>query len=287
MTLSLHRPLVVFDVETTGLSFDSDRVIEIAALKIYPDGTREQRCRRLNPEIPIPPEASQIHGITDEDVATEPTFSQAARAIFEFFDGCDLAGYNILRFDVPMLAAEFRRLEVRWPAEGVVTADAFRAYRMQEDLYSLAKAHEHYTGESFSDAHAALADVLATVRVIEAQAQRYNAPTMDALQKLTREPDWADAEGKLRWKDGEVVFAQGKHEGEPITKVPSGYLRWVLTETFPADTKEMVRAELKRREEAAKRLGARKDMTEREQFDLALDLVLSPENFDPQSGRGL
>jgi DNA polymerase-3 subunit epsilon len=277
--LELQRPLVVFDVETTGLDLEQDRVIEIAALKIHPDGTREERCRRLNPEMPIPAAATEIHGITDADVTSEPTFAQAARAIFEYFDGCDLSGYNVRRFDVPILAAEFRRVSVRWPAEGAVVVDAFKVYRLQEELHTLAKAHEHYGLGRLDVAHAALADVSAAARVLEAQAQRYGAADIAALERLSREPDWADSEGKLLCRDGQIVIGFGhKHKGEPLSQVPGGYLRWMLKDEFQADTKAIVRAELERREANGQRT------TPPTQEELS---TLFRESYDPQSERGL
>jgi DNA polymerase-3 subunit epsilon len=205
---SLDRPLAVFDIESTGISPGADRIIELSVVKITPNGKREGHTWRINPGVPIPQEATEVHGITDEDVADCPSFADVAQEVQAVFDGCDLCGYNLLRFDIPMLTEELLRAGIRFES-----------------------------------------DVLATIRVLEAQLERYRDLPRDieALDRYCnpRDPDWADRTGRLKWGDGEILLNFGKRKGRPLRDIVEndpGLVKWILRSDFPRDTKEIVEA---------------------------------------------
>jgi DNA polymerase III subunit epsilon len=235
MRLKLPRPLVVFDLETTGTDPQRDRVIEMAAIKIWPDGRRDEKVRRFNPGIPIPKEATAIHGITDEDVRNEPPFAKVARGpkgIAAYFAGCDLAGYNVINFDIPMLAAELERVGERLDVTGIAVIDAFRIFINREPR-NLTGAVRFYLGREHAEAHSAAGDVRATVAVIEAQLNRYpDLPdTPLELDGAVRDPEEVDRRGKLRWIDGEVAVNFGRHKGRTLrwlAREEPDYIRWMI-----------------------------------------------------------
>lgn len=249
--LRLTRPLVCFDLESTGTDPEMDRIVEIAVLRIDPAGAREERCRRINPERPIPAEATAVHGIRDEDVHDAPTFRQIAKSLLEFFAGADLTGFNVLRFDVPLLAREFRDcgLDLELDARRVV--DVMTIYHMKERR-DLSAAVRFYLARDHVRAHAAEMDVAAAYDVLQAQLERYQdlPRTVEELESLCR-PRMADAVdrwGKFVWKDGEAVFAFGRHQGRPLREVAGqapDYLEWILSCDFPADARELVVRALK------------------------------------------
>jgi DNA polymerase-3 subunit epsilon len=221
-SVPLERPLAFLDLETTGTAPHRDRIIEMAIARIQPNGQTETRNWRFNPGIPIPQESSAIHGIYDEDVAREPEFHQRAREVVSFLDGCDLAGFGILGFDVPMLRIECERAGVELPMRGRRVIDAKTIYHMYEPR-TLAAAHEFYCGELLTGAHAAEADALAAYRVLLGELARYKdlPQTMDGLHTLCNpdQADWVDEHGRLIWKGDEVYFNFGKHRGEPVREV--------------------------------------------------------------------
>ena len=242
----LQRPLAVFDIEATGTSPRSDRIVEIAVIRIHPDNTRDSKTYRVNPEMPIPPEATQIHSITDADVADCPRFADIAHELLTLLDGCDLAGYNVLRFDIPMLAEEFLRVGLQFDTEGRRVLDAQRIFHRREPR-DLTAALSYYCGEMHIDAHGAEADALATARVLEGQLVRYpDLPRdMDELDAYCnpRDPSWVDKTGRLTWADGQVVLNFGRKKGTPLRQLVEqdpGFIKWLLRSDFPRDTQELV-----------------------------------------------
>jgi DNA polymerase-3 subunit epsilon len=237
MRLKLNRPIIFFDVETTGLDPRSDRIVELAAVKVWPDGSREpeEKCRRFNPLVPIPKDATAVHGITDEDVKDEQPFAKYARGeggIASFFAGCDLAGFNILGFDIPILAAELERAGEKLDLGDVSVVDAFKVFTSHEPRH-LSAAVRFYCGREHEDAHTALGDVRATIDVIDAQLERYDdlPGTPEEIDRSMRDPDAVDRAGKLRWVDGEVVVAFGRHKGRGLrylSREEPDYIRWMI-----------------------------------------------------------
>lgn len=249
--LNLDKPLAVFDIESTGVNPRADRIIDLAVVKLMPDGSRQEHCWRLNPEIPIPPAASEVHGIYDEDVRDCPTFKDHAREIDEVLRGSDLAGFNVLRFDIPLLREEFLRAGVPFVLDGRRVFDAQRIFHMKEPR-DLSAALNFYCGEMHLDAHGAMADVLATIRVMEGQYERYddlpdNMDDMDALCN-PRDPDHIDEAGRFKWDGDEAVVNFSKYQGTPLRELAAeepGFLRWIVKNDFPRDTKEIAEAALK------------------------------------------
>lgn len=250
MRLQLQRPLVFFDLETTGIEVQQDRIVEICVIKVMPDGERLSRSRRINPEMPIPPEATAIHGITDQDVADQPTFRQVARSLYDFLADCDLAGYNIIRFDVPLLVEEFKRVDMDFSVENRNLVDACVIFHRKESR-DLAAALRFYCNEEHVDAHGAESDVLATIKVLEGQLERYDDLPADAAALAEfcnqRKSDWVDRDGKLRWRNGEVVLAFGRQKGTSLRELAennSGYLSWIVGSNFSTEIKQIVAAAL-------------------------------------------
>ena len=220
MGLELKRPIVFFDIESTGLDPERDRIIELAAIKIHEDGTREEKCKRFNPLQPIPKEATAIHGITDADVKNEPPFYKVARGekgIAAFFRGCDLGGFNILYFDIPLLKKELERAEETLDLSEVHVVDAMLIFKKKEprDLEAAAK---FYCDKPHQDAHSAFGDVQMTVEVLMAQLERYDdlPRTPQEIDAALRHPDAVDRLGKLKWVDDEVTLDFGKHRGRTL-----------------------------------------------------------------------
>lgn len=251
--LNLKNPLVVFDLETTGTNISQDRIVEIAMVKALPDGSIEEKSRRINPTIPIPHETSLIHGIYDEDVKDEPTFSQIAKSLVQFLEGCDLAGFNVLGFDVPMLVEEFLRANVDFDVDNRKIVDAQKIFHLMEKR-NLTAALKYYCDKDLENAHSALADTRATYDVLVAQIERYEG--QDAFDNLGKKLDTiqndmgmlhnlttssrVDLAGRMIYKDGKEVFNFGKHRGKNVTDVlekePSFY-DWLMKGDFPLDTK--------------------------------------------------
>jgi DNA polymerase III subunit epsilon len=251
--LNLKNPLIVFDLETTGTSISNDRIVEIALIKVLPDGTTEEKNRRINPTIPIPAEASMIHGIYDADVKDEPAFKQVAKSLAAWMEGCDLAGFNILNFDLPMLVEEFLRADVEFEVDNRKIVDAQKIYHLMEKR-NLAAAYQFYCDRTLENAHSAVADTQATYEVLLAQIQKYDGQeAVDPLgNKLgTIENDIAsinrlsvnrtvDLAGRMVYKGNQIVFNFGKHRGKEVSQVlkeePSFY-DWVMKGDFSLDTK--------------------------------------------------
>ena len=244
LSLKLDRPLVVFDIESTGISPRKDRIIELAAIKINVDGSEEERCWLMNPTIPIPPETTAIHGIKDEDVKDCPTFADRAEEILEFFEGADLSGFNADRFDIPCLEEEFVRLGMNFATAQRRRIDVQRIYHRMEPR-DLTAAVKYYLGRNHDGAHGAGADTRATAEVLKAQLVKY----AETLPKTTAELDeWivprdpynADRNGIFRWKDGEWTINFGKKRGESLKKImlnEPNFLKWMLKGDFDADAR--------------------------------------------------
>lgn len=248
---NLTRPLAVFDIESTGINPRTDRIVELAIIKLLPDNMRESHVMRLNPTIPIPPEATAIHGITDADVRSQPTFADRAKRIRDLLEGCDLGGFNIVRFDIPMLIEEFARCGEQIDLDKRRLVDAQRIFHMRERR-DLAAALYFYCGEQHPDAHGAEADTLATIRVLEGQFSRYKdlPRSIEELDKLCnpRNPQWVDRMGKLKWLNGEVVINFGRKQDtslRALAESDASFLNWMLKADFPLDVREIVQNALR------------------------------------------
>lgn len=245
--IKLKRPLAFLDIEATGVNPRADRIIELAVCTVYPDGTRKSAVFTVNPGMPIPAESSAIHGFKDEDVADCPLFAEKAHEIAACLDGCDLAGYNLIRYDVPLLCEEMARAGLSCDLAERAIVDAQRIYHMREPR-DLTAALAFYCGEQHTGAHGAVADVEATIRVIEGQFEKYEDLSTD-VEELARlcdfkKTDWVDRTGKLKWRDGEIVLGFGKRGGELLKDLVAkdrGYLDWLLKSNFPRDTQQIVR----------------------------------------------
>jgi DNA polymerase-3 subunit epsilon len=239
---------VVLDLETTGVDPQTDRIVEVSVLKILPGGNRQHHTRRLNPGIPIPATATAIHGITDADVAGEPSFRQVATALEAFLRGCDLCGFNIKRFDLRLLYAEFQRAGVPFDLEGRALVDPQEIFHHFERR-DLTAAVRFYLDRAHDEAHSAAADVLATAEVLDAMLGRYAELPRSAedLHVHFKDPKAVDSNGKFVRVNNEIRFAFGKYKGQPLAVVARespGYLRWMLSGDFFSDTKDLVRQAL-------------------------------------------
>ena len=245
--LSLDKPLVVFDIESTGISPRKDRIIELAAIKVMPDGSEIEQCWLLNPTIPIPPETTAIHGISDEIVKDCPTFAEKADEIFAFFEGCDVSGFNADRFDIPCLEEEFARTGRNFASSSRRHVDVQRIYHKMEPR-DLTSAVRLYLGRDHAGAHGAEADTRATLEVLKAQMARYpqlpkTSAEMDEYL-APRDPMNADRNGLLRWVDGELTVNFGRKKGESLRRLlinEPNYLRWIVKGDFDTEVRAIVR----------------------------------------------
>ena len=247
LNLKLDRPLAVFDIESTGISPRRDRIIELAAVRVEPDGAETERCWLLNPTVPIPPETTAIHGITDEIVRDCPTFADKAGEIFAFFEGCDLSGFNADRFDIPCLEEEFARVGKNFAPSSRRHVDVQRIYHRMEPR-DLSAAVRFYLGRDHTGAHGAEADARATLEVLKAQMEKYPGlpQTVKEMDEylVPHDPLNADRYGMLRWKDGELTINFGKKKGESLRKLmlnEPNYLRWIVKGDFDTEVKAIVR----------------------------------------------
>ena len=245
MKLKLTRPIVFFDLETTGVDVVNDRIVELCMVKISPDGSRLTGTRRFNPLIPIPNEAAAVHGITNDDVRDCPTFAQRATQIAQFIEDCDLAGYNSNRFDIPLLVEELNRAGVHIDIDNVKMVDVQTIFYKKEPR-TLVAAVQKYCGRDLENAHAAEADVLATIDVLEAQLEFYDdlPDTVEELAEFSKMNNNVDLAGKVIVNDdGNTVFTFGKYAGHDVKKTfkadPS-YYNWILKSNFTANTKSVL-----------------------------------------------
>lgn len=245
MKLKLKNPIIFFDLETTGTSITNDRIVEISYHKVYPNGREDTKTILINPEIPIPAEATAIHHITNEDVAKCPTFKMVAKEIARDIEGCDLAGYNSNRFDIPLLAEELLRAEVDIDLSKRKFVDVQVVFHKMEQR-TLAAAYKFYCNRELEDAHSAEADTIATYEVLQAQLDRYPEleNSIEFLSKFTTQNNNVDFAGRMIYNDkGEEVFNFGKYKGqlvEDILRKDIGYYGWLIGNDFPLHTKKML-----------------------------------------------
>ncbi|HHU56858.1 MAG TPA: 3'-5' exonuclease [Bacteroidales bacterium] len=245
MQLNLKNPLVFFDLETTGINIVSDRIVEIAILKVQVNGKEELRSYRINPEMPIPRQASEIHGIYDEDVKDAPTFKQIARDLAKFLEGCDLGGFNSNKFDIPLLAEEFIRVDVDFDMQKRRFVDVQTIFHKMEKR-TLEAAYKFYCQKDLKDAHSAEADTVATYEVLKAQLDRYPELENDVsfLAKFSSHNRTVDFAGRIVYNDNDVeVFNFGKYKGvsvEEVLEKDPGYYGWMMNGDFPLYTKKVL-----------------------------------------------
>ena len=246
MKLNLKNPLVFFDLETTGINISRDKIVEASFLKVYPNGKEEIRTYRINPEMHIPEESTAIHGITDEDVKDCPTFKQLAKTLTDFLEGCDMAGFNSSRFDVPMLAEEFLRAGVDFDMSKRKFVDVQIIFHKKEQR-TLEAAYRFYCDKELENAHSAEADAVATYEVLKSQLEKYPDLEND-INVLSKEfssfNNNVDFAGRIVFNEkGEEVFNFGKHKGKSVAEVfknePS-YYAWMMEGDFPLNTKQVI-----------------------------------------------
>lgn len=245
MKLNLKRPLVFFDLETTGTSITHDRIVEISYIKIMPDGTEQSETIRVNPGMPIPPASTAVHHITDADVADAPRFADIARHLDEVFADSDLAGYNSNKFDVPLLIEEFSRVGINFQIKGRHFVDVQNIFHKMEQR-TLIAAYKFYCGKNLEDAHSADADTRATYEVLLGQLDRYDSLENDVekLAEFSRSGRSLDLSSRVVLNDkDQPVFNFGKHKGRPVREVfrnePSFY-SWIMQADFPKNTKDVL-----------------------------------------------
>lgn len=247
MELNLKNPILFFDIESTGLNVATDRIVEICAVKIHPNGDQEIKTRRINPTIPISPEAQAVHGISDEDVKDCPTFKQIAKSLAQWMSGCDIAGYNSTKFDIPLLAEEFLRAEVPdFDFRKRKLIDVQTIFHKMEQR-TLSAAYKFYCQKDLENAHSAEADTLATYEILKAQLDRYPETLqndMSFLAEFSTKNKNVDYAGRIVYNEKNIpVFNFGKHRGVPVkevlTKEPS-YYSWMMNGDFTLDTKKVL-----------------------------------------------
>ncbi len=246
MNLKLRRPIIFFDLETTGVDTSRDRIVEISLAKIMPDGEEIVRTRRINPTIPIPAEASAIHHITDDDVKDCPTFRQIAKSLKDFMEGCDFGGFNSNRFDLPLLVEEFMRAGVDINFRNRKYIDVQNIFHKKEER-TLVAAYRFYCNKELGDAaHGVEADTMATYEVLKAQLDHYPDLENDVefLSKYSTRNETADFAGRIIYNDkGEEVFSFGKYKGQSVEKIfanDPGYYDWMMNGDFPQYTKKII-----------------------------------------------
>lgn len=247
MNLKLHKPLCVFDLETTGTNVGKDRIVEICIMKVNPDSSKESKTWRVNPEMPIPEASSLVHGIYDQDVANAPTFKEIAAKINEMIAGTDLGGYNSNRFDVPLLAEEMLRAGFDFDLTKFKLVDAQTVFFKMEPR-NLSAAYKFYCGKSLENAHSAEADVMATFEVLDAQVGHYDEvpATIAELSEFSFQNKFADLAGFIGFDDKNVeIFTFGKYKGQRVKDVFTkdlGYYGWIQNADFPLYTKKVLTA---------------------------------------------
>lgn len=243
--LQLTKPLAIIDLETTGINLGTDRIVEIAIVKILPDGNKSIKRKLVNPETPIPKAASDIHGITDEMVKDAPTFRQIAQELKQILDGCDFGGYNSNRFDIPLLVEEFLRAEVDFDMKGRRMLDVQNIFFKMEQR-TLGAAYKFYCSKVLEGAHSAEIDATATAEILDAQLQRYPelGNSVDAVLKYLGEEVVVDFARRFVMENGVEVFNFGKFKGRPVAEVLNSepqYYDWMMRGDFPLHTKNKLR----------------------------------------------
>jgi DNA polymerase-3 subunit epsilon len=242
MNLQLTRPIAFIDLETTGINISTDRIVEIAIVKILPNGEKQNKRKIVNPTIPIPQGAIDVHGITNEMVKDAPTFKQIANEIKQFLDNCDIGGYNSNRFDIPMLVEEFLRCELNIEIESRKLLDVQKVFHLMEQR-TLTAAYKFYCSKELENAHSAEADATATYEVLEAQITKYAniGNTVESIVKFTGEENIIDFSRRFIMENGVETFNFGKHKGKPVTQVlkeEPQYYDWMMKGDFALHTKQ-------------------------------------------------
>ena len=236
------KPIIFFDLETTGVSITKDRIVQIGAVKVFPDGKEEEKNVVINPTIPIPPGATAIHGISNEEVKDKPKFKQIAKSFHAWLSGCDLAGYNSDNFDIPMLIEEFSRVGMPFPEPETHFIDVLKIER-KINGHTLGATYQRYTGEELEGAHDALIDIYATIKIFHKQLELNPLLPSDAAEVeafCQGDQKRVDFAGKLYEKEGQVYWRFGKHKNQLVSTTAS-YNNWVLGGDFPEETKKHIR----------------------------------------------
>ncbi len=248
MELKLKRPIVFFDLETTGVDVVKDRIVEISLLKIHPSGEEESHTWRVNPERPIPPETSEIHGIYDADVADKPTFKEISKRVYELVSDSDLAGYNSNKFDIPLLAEEFLRVDIDFDMGKRVAVDVQNIFHRMEQR-TLSAAYKFYCEKNLENAHSAEADVRATYEILKSQLDRYPKDlenNTQFLSEFSNRQKVVDFAGFIAYnQDNQEIITFGKHKGKLVEDVlvqDPGYYGWIQKSDFPLYTKKVLTA---------------------------------------------
>lgn len=245
MKLKLRRPLVVFDLETTGVNVATDRIVELYAIKIQPDGQEEHVHHVVNPTIPIPIQASQVHGIYDKDVADKPTFKELAAGLNEFMKNCDFGGFNSNRFDFPLMVEEFYRAGIDFEVESRMFIDAQRIFHRKEPR-NLTAAYKFYCDKNLEDAHSAKADTVATWEIIKSQVEHYEDldPDIESLHEFSGNSEFMDFATRIkRGENGEALFNFGKYKNQSVAEIfkkEPGYYHWMMNGDFAENTKKVI-----------------------------------------------
>lgn len=283
--ITSQKPLAVFDLETTGLDISNDRIVEIAILKIKPDGSEEQYLKRVNPEMKISEESSSIHGISDEDIKDAPTFRDIAQEVAEFIGDAHLIGYNSNKFDIPVLAEEFLRVGSDFDISSRKFIDVQNIFHKMEQR-TLVAAYKFYCGKELVDAHSAMADVTATFEVLKAQIERYKTELENNVEYLAEfsqnnKHKLLDFAGRIAVnKNGEPMYNFGKHKGKTIAKVAEeepGYYGWMLNSNFPLYTKDVLKKEMEKIK--AKRAAEKEERKMKEQAKMENKLSALKDKF--------
>lgn len=242
MSLQILHPLAVIDLETTGIDLANDKIVEIAIVKILPDGSIQQKRKLINPQKPIPAAATSVHNISDEMVKDAPTFKQVANEIKQFLNNCDLGGYNSNRFDIPLLVEEFLRAGLDFSMEGRKLVDVQKIFHTMEQR-TLSAAYKFYCNKTLDNAHSAEADAAATLEILQSQVERYPqlGQTIDSILKCIGDEDSVDFARRMIMIDGVETFNFGKHKGKPVVDVLKNepqYYDWMMKGDFTLNTKQ-------------------------------------------------
>ncbi len=247
MELKLNKPICFFDLETTGTDVAKDRIVEISIFKVFPNGNKESKTWLVNPTISIPPQSTAIHGISNEKVANEPTFSELASQVYNMIKDSDLAGFNSDRFDIPLLAEELLRAGVDFDMKNRVSVDVQTIFHKKEER-TLSAALKFYCDQNLENAHSAEADTMATYEIMKAQLDRYPELENDikSLSEFTTRKKIADFAGMIAFdEDGDEIFTFGKHKGTKVDTIfekEPGYFSWIQNADFPLYTKKVLTA---------------------------------------------
>lgn len=250
MAINLIRPLAGFDIESTGISIENDRIVELCVIKIHLNGEEESKVWLINPEMPIPVGATEVHNISDDDVVDKPTFKEVFPEIARFIKGCDLLTYNGNRFDIPLLKNEFARVGLEFPFNGTLYIDALIIYR-KLNPNNLSAVFERLTGNKLENAHSAEADVSATITILEKLINKHSNEIGDYVLDLHKYSDSdkiLDWDGKFKMIGKDVCFNFGKHKDKPVKNVwreDNKYINWFYDSNMPEDSKEYLRKALK------------------------------------------